>query len=688
MSRAALWFAIALQMIAALAALLALAYQPQTIDSSMFIWIVAGLIFVFASVQLVLWRRIENTILKPLASVKRGADIIVKTHAVHELELPANHKLGAVPEAIHMLGDEIAKSRNEIARALKTGAQAVEAQKTQLEQVIRGVKEGVCVCDESARLLLYSPSAMNILDQHPALGLGRSLYDIFPKEPVEHTIEMLRSTDARESKAGAVGFICSVLEQERMLYCHLGLLPQSPEEPLDDAAQRQGFVLTFDDVTARHNRVRERNRLFNSVVEQLRGPLANLRAAAENIVAFEDMSTQQRAVFSRLIVDESRNLSEMMDAVARGVRNLVGGEWEMTDIYSSDLINAIQRRLAKTGELKVTMTGTPLWLTLDSHAMVVLVDSLLQRIHAELDIHSFDLEVLIGNNNIYLDLAWTGKPLSSAVLLGWQQEELPDVAGLPTVTDVLRQHGSEAWSQRHPRIDGCAIVRIPLPVSQRQWEPEAPKLPSRPMVYDFDLNRSTAAESGVRQKPLRELDYVVFDTETTGLNPEEGDEVISIAGVRVVNQRILSGETFDQLVNPGRDITRDSIRFHGITDEQVREAPTFDEILPKFRDFVGDAVLVAHNAWFDMKFLRRREVHAGVRFDNQVLDTLMLSVVLHGHEVEQSLDAIIARLGVDIYGRHTALGDSMATAKMLLALIDLLEPRGIITLQDALDAYR
>ena len=317
---------------------------------------------------------------------------------------------------------------------------------------------------------------------------------------------------------------------------------------------------------------------------------------------------------------------------------------------------------------------------------MVLIEFLLLHIHQQEAVTAFDVEVLLGDRKIYLDLAWKGRELSPSTVHAWQKEVLQDVAGSPTVNEILQQHGSDAWCQSHPRLSGYAVLRIPLPLSPRQWETAPKKTPPRPMVYDFDLNKNSV-DSTLRQKRLSELNYVVFDTETTGLKPEEGDEVISIAGVRVVNQRILSGETFDQLVNPQRSIPRDSIRFHGITEDQVQDAPCFDEVLPEFKAYVGNAVLVAHNAWFDMKFLRRREAKMGSRFHNPVLDTLMLSVCLHGHEVDQSLDGICARLGIDVFGRHSALGDSMATAKVLLQLIDLLEARGIVTLQDALDAY-
>lgn len=213
-------------------------------------------------------------------------------------------------------------------------------------------------------------------------------------------------------------------------------------------------------------------------------------------------------------------------------------------------------------------------------------------------------------------------------------------------------------------------------------EPAA--LPPRPEFYDFDLFRQPPGRE-LAETPLRELRSVVFDTETTGLAPSKGDEIISIGAVRLVNARIVSGESFDQLVNPGRKIPSSSIRFHGITDADVKDAPDAARVLPRFRNFCGRSVLIAHNAAFDMKFLELKQTVSGVTFDNTVLDVLLLSAFLHDHIREHSLDATAVRLGVEISGRHSALGDAMTTARIFLAMLDPLYQRGVTTLGDALD---
>jgi DNA polymerase-3 subunit epsilon len=565
------------------------------------------------------------------------------------------------------------------------------------------------------------------------LALGRSIYGVLDRRLVAHALQAVQQRLARGVPDASAQFVTAtrggqLLRVQMAAVRAIAAAPpgaaaearQDGEPPLD------GFVLMLENITREMAEETERDRLLHALTEGSRGAIGNLRAAAE-LLDDAGIDAALRERFLGVIRDESAALAARLNEASERSSAALRTRWPLEDMLGTDLLAAAAQRLHAELGCRITPDAADpgLWLKVESYSLIQALLHLAAHLQGDFGVQRLQLRLDAVDGRAQLDLLWAGQAMSrpgrpkgeyrsaqhegatvsTETVVAWETEPLQGAGGSAstlTLREVVARHGGAFWFERdRARQQACFRFLLPLAptaggtgaaVSAGPGE-SAPQgacglmaAGSRPEFYDFDLFAPGLAAGALADARLSELSFTVFDTETTGLQPSAGDEIIQIGAVRIVGGKLRRQDAFETLVDPQRSLAPESVAIHAITPAMLAGQPRIASVLPAFHAFAHDSVLVAHNAAFDMRFLQLKEAATGVRFEQPVLDTLLLSTVVHPQQASHRLEAIAERLGVPVRGRHTALGDALVTAEVFLALLPLLQQQGITTLAQALQA--
>jgi DNA polymerase-3 subunit epsilon len=529
---------------------------------------------------------------------------------------------------------------------------------------------GVILCSGDHALVFYNGPAADIIGTGRAggleAGLDRKLFDYLHAAPLRHAYDRLLATGDPDAVSD---LLCTTTAGARVLSARMRLLGEGGS---------MGYVLTLRDITADMAADARREAMLEGALDSLRRPSAALSTLV-GVMPEDALPAPMQAALRDEVARLARAVTHFGTAREEGQAETAA----LPQTRASDLAEGLTARLAAKGRTVTTETAD-LILRCNGFEVITLLENLALRL-ADRTEGALHLTIEEEDSGAAIRLSWAGPRVGVGELDGWLAFPLSEDTPDRPARAVLVAHATEIWPE--PLAGGRNALC--LPIRQARRAVARPKPIARKVVYDFDL-LSPARTDKLADTRLDRLTYVVFDSETTGLNPRQGDEIVQLAAVRIVNGRRVEGEVFDTLVNPGRAIPPVSTEVHGITDAMVADAPPVLDVVRRFHKFAEGAVLIAHNAPFDMEFLRRVEGQLGVTFDMPVLDTVLLSAVVYGQHEVHSLDALSHRLGITIpeEARHTAIGDTIATADAFLKLMPMLAGRGLETFGAVLTEVR
>ncbi len=638
----------------------------------------------------------------PLNQLIEETQVMNTVNPAHRLTINGGREVKALAELINTCGDQYETAKHVIDQTVETAKAKTETEKNILAAIMAELTQGVLICDPVGRILLYNRRAQQVLnkvhrpdgadrtgewkeaDPDGFLGLHRSIYSLIEKNLVQYALkEIQRKLD--QKKENVSSHFVVVTRGRRQL--------RVETLPILDADQRfAGFVLIFSDITHQLEDAGRLNQRLKKMARSLRSSIAAIRSAVDLMIQFPDMAGDEKKNFLGILSSETRSLSRLLGTELNGTGSFAKSRWPLSPILATDFISTLKNEAKPIADLTVEVAecDTRCMIRVDNYSLVLAMQFVLDCLKKECQANCDRIRLTAPGNLVQVDLIWQGEPVKIEALRRWNDLPLAGSQGdYPlTLKEVLANHQAEIWPHTEDPIGAETCLRLFIPMVQSEGRSEDTRtvtLPpkGRPDFYDFDLFNQAGQTPEIENRMLGELTYTVFDTETTGLDPRGGDEIISIGAIRVVNGRLLHSETINQLVAPGRPVPVDSFKYHGIDDGMLEGKPSIEKALSFFHRFTQNTVLVAHNAAFDMRMLQMKETLTGIRFINPVLDTMHLSAILHPAHRDHSLNTIARRLGVVVTKRHDALSDAIATGEVFLKMISLLNEQGIHTLKDA-----
>lgn len=192
-------------------------------------------------------------------------------------------------------------------------------------------------------------------------------------------------------------------------------------------------------------------------------------------------------------------------------------------------------------------------------------------------------------------------------------------------------------------------------------------------------------EKNILNLPLKDLEVVVFDLETTGFYPDKGDQVISIGAVKMTSDQLEEVEPFYSLVKSDLPLSKEVSILTNIHEEHLRTAPLASEVLPQFFKYVNSRILVAHHANHEKSFMRKMTWDVmQTRFEHRIIDTSFLISLLNPLLKSLPLEVVCEQCGIGIKERHNALGDAKMTAHVWSYYLKEVQKMGF---RDLLDVY-